>query len=127
MDNGIASLLSWQFILFSLGIFVAVWVVRTVVEYIFSNADGNKLWEKLILPLMPVVTGAVVGYFAKGYAYPDGLSSVSGRLFFGSVAGMFSSLMYQVVKGLLKDKIQGFVSSAQPTPQTQIVPFSAGK
>jgi hypothetical protein len=111
MESGLSALLSFQFVLFSLGIFTIVWVIRTIVEYVLPNADGNKLWEKLILPLMPPVIGTVVGLFATKYAYPDGLTTLSDRLFFGSVAGMFSSCVYQVAKGMLKDKLQSLTGS----------------
>lgn len=125
MDNALTQLFSWQFILFSLGVFVVTWVVRTIVEFIFPKADGNRFWEKLCLPLMPVVTGSLIGYFATTYAYPAGLATTSGRLLLGSVAGLFSSSIYQVAKGMLKDKIAAYVSSSQPnSPQlSQVIPF----
>lgn len=65
---------------------------------------------------MPPIFGAVIALFATKYAYPDGLTSVSGRLMFGSVAGTFSGLVYQVIKGMLKDKIQTYHLNQQPQP-----------
>lgn len=109
--NALQSLFSWQFLLFSLGIFVPVWVIRTIVEYFYPNAVGSKLWEKLILPLMPIGVGAIISYFATSYPYPDNLVSVSARLMVGSVAGLLSGLIYQVVKGMLKNTIQTYISN----------------
>ena len=124
MDNAVSAFFSWQFILFSLAVFAAVWTLRTVLEYFWPKLDGNNLWEKLILPISPVVFGTLIAYVSTKYAYPDGLSSLSGRLMFGSVAGMFSGLVYQVVKGMLKDKIQSVLNSTTsdnnaPTPPVQ--------
>jgi hypothetical protein len=115
MESGLNALMSYQFILFSLGVFAMVWVIRTIVEFIIPQTDGHKIWEKLILPLLPITIGTIIGFLATKYAYPDGLVSLSDRLFFGSVAGMFSSCVYQVTKGMLKDKIQSLTSSANDT------------
>lgn len=112
MDNALSALLSWQFLLFALGMFAITWFIRTVVEYIFPKIIGATLWEKLVLPAMPSIFGGIIAYFAKAYPYPDGLVSTSARLMFGCVAGMFSGLVYQVVKGMLKDRIQAYISNA---------------
>lgn len=109
MDNALNALLSWQFILFSLGIFAIVWTLRTVVEFAIPKVIGKTWWEKLFLPLFPLALGLVIAKFAVHYAYPDGLSTFSGRELFGLVAGMFSGLIYQVVKGMLKNKIQSYI------------------
>jgi len=125
MDSGISALFSWQFILFALGVSVVMWFLRTILEYIFPNIDKIKFWSELCLPLLPPTIGATVSYFATKYAYPDGLNSLSGRLLFGSVAGLLSGLIFRVVRGMLKDKIQNFVSSQQPpaNPPSQVIPF----
>src|SRR5258708_10975326 len=112
MDNSLSALFSWNFLLFSLGISALVWFIRTVLEYFYPKIDGNQLWEKLILPLMPLIFGGVIAIFAVKYPFPDGLTSFSARLMFGSVSGMLSGLLYQVIKGMLKEKIQGFINQS---------------
>lgn len=126
MDSALNSLLSWQFIMFSLGVFVVTWIIRSVVEYFVPKAVNSKFWESLCLPIMPVVVGATIAYFATKYAYPNGLTSLSDRLLFGSVAGLLSSSLYKVIKAALKDKIQSYVNqgSTTQTPDQQVVPFS---
>lgn len=116
MDNSaFNALFSWQFLLFSLSMFVVTWVIRTISEYFFS-VSSKMLWEKLLLPLMPIVLGVLVAGIAKKYPYPDGLNSLSARLMFGCVAGMLSGLVYQVVKGVLKSKIAADVpNETDPT------------
>lgn len=125
MDNGLALLFSWQFILFGLGVSVIMWFLRTILEYIYPTIDKIKFWSELCVPLLPPTIGGVMSYFATKYAYPDGITSLSGRILFGSVAGLLSGLIFQVAKGMLKDKIQGFVSSQQspPNPPSQVIPF----
>ena len=121
MDTGLQALLSWQFILFSLGIFSIVWLFRTIVEYIAPKITQSGLWDKLILPVIPCFLGLVIAYLAKNYAYPDGISSFSGREMFGLVAGMFSGLTYQVVKGMLKNRIQSYLTPIAPPPPPPVL------
>jgi hypothetical protein len=131
MDPGITALFSWQFILFGLGVSVIMWFIRTITEYAFPKLDNYKFWTELCLPLLPPSIGALIAYFATKYAYPDGLTSLSGRLLFGSVAGLLSGLIFQVAKGMLKDKIQNFVSSQQSSnqsnPASQVIPFPTNR
>lgn len=124
MDNALTALFSWQFLLFSLGIFTAMWIIRTVVEYFIPKSVGSKLWEKLILPIAPPLMGGIIALFAVKYAYPDELTSVLARVFFGSVAGNFSGTVYQICKGMLKSKLESFNSTVVntiETPATTIV------
>jgi len=101
----LSSLLSLAFIIFSLFVGGIVFVIRTIVEYIWKNAPNNKLWENVILPIVPALIGAVIAYFATMYPYSTGFTSTSGRCTFGFVAGLFSGLLYRVVKSLLKQKL----------------------
>jgi hypothetical protein len=111
MNDSIAAVFSWNLLLFALGVFVMTWVIRTVVEYFIPKAVDAKLWQKLVLPLLPVVLGTAIGFFAKMYPYPDGLTTLVARLMFGGVGGMFSGLVFQIAKGMLKDRIQAFVGN----------------
>jgi hypothetical protein len=118
MDNALNALFSWQFLLFSLGIFTVIWIIRTVVEYFIPTAVGSKLWEKLILPVAPPLVGGLVALFAVKYAYPAELTSSLARVFFGAVSGNFSGTVYQIAKGMLKDKLQSFKSTVVNTTET---------
>jgi hypothetical protein len=124
MDNGISALLSWQFLMFSIGVFTIVWIIRTIVEYIFPKADGSKFWEKLALPIMPPIVGIIAALIAKHYPYPDSITTVSGRIFFGMVTGILSGLAYQLVKGNLADKIRTILNTNnQPNYNSQSLPM----
>lgn len=109
-EDALTAIFSWQTVLFGLGIFVITFVIRTIVEYFIPSSlvytsKWGKLWNKLILVLMPVFIGAVIALIAQGYPYPDGLITLPARLIFGSVVGSFSGLLYQIVKGMLKAKL----------------------
>lgn len=109
MELSISIFLGWQFVLFCLGIATLTFIVRKIVEYFLDKPSvpmekGSKLWTELLLPVGPVITGAILGYLFKGYPFPEGISSDSARMFFGLVAGMFSGLVYRIINGMLKNK-----------------------
>lgn len=110
MDQIFQTLLSWQFLLLGLGISAIMFVFRKVAEYLmdrFSANKSNKLWTDVILPITPVILGAVIGLAFKQFPYPNDLSSGGGRLLFGLVSGLSSGLLYRVLKTILLQKITG--------------------
>ena len=125
--DALSALVSWQFILFALAVFVIVWFFRTIFEYFFPKLDNNTLWEKLILPLAPVIVGTLLAYFAKTYPYPANLTGLLPRLMIGGVGGMFSGLIYQVLKGLIKDKIQSYLTPTLTPNAPTVVPDAANQ
>ena len=130
MDTGLSALFSWQFLLFSLGIAVLVWFIRTILEYYLPSLMSSKFYNDLVLPLSPTLLGGIVALFATKYAYPDGLSSTIGRLFFGLVAGTLSSTVYRVVKAMAKQRIDqagnpNFVPPPPPQSTNTTVVISA--
>lgn len=110
MDNLLQTLLTWQFILFSLGIAAITEVIRRGIEFfILDNPKmpgtrASKFWREFLLPIAPYVNGILIAFFATKFPYPEGIDSVSAREFFGLVAGAFSGLTYRVITGLLKNK-----------------------
>lgn len=129
MDELLKIFLSWQFMIFCLGLAAVGFIMRKIVEYtVLDNPrmPGNKnsmIWRTLILPIAPVITGAVAGYLAKNYPYPDGLgASEYGRISFGLVAGLLSGLVYRVINEILKSKIaQGYAPSTTSQDMAQSI------
>jgi xanthosine utilization system XapX-like protein len=109
----LSQLFGWQFMLFCLGIASITFVVRSTVEHLLSNAKEIKVWKELILPIFPVVVGAIFSLLATSYPYPEGFDSASGRTMFGLVAGLLSGLLYRVIKSLLASKITITTDSLQ--------------
>lgn len=113
MDSMLQALLSWQFLLFCLAVAAITFVVRKFAEYMLDNpkiptgkmSKTDRLWTELLLPILPVVLGCVGALLAKQYPYPTGLTSGSGRVAFGLVAGLLSGLVYRVVSSFLTGKI----------------------
>jgi len=110
MDTVFQALISWQFVLFCLGVAAITFVLRKLIEFfILDNPKmpgtrTSKFWTDLVLPTFPVLFGCLVGLLGKQYPYPETLNSTSGRVLFGMVAGLFSGLIYRVVKSFLSSK-----------------------
>lgn len=129
MDPILQVLLSWQFILFGLAVAAVVYVLRLIVEYVFSvlkkDLTQSNLWNKLILPIAPIMFGVAIAILIKKFPYPGFTPDVHGvvvrgdRIIFGLVAGSLSTILQSVVTSLLGQKItstiQGLISSVSST------------
>jgi hypothetical protein len=110
MDSVLQALLSVQFVIFCLGLAAITFVVRRAVEFFLDKpwvpaSKASHIWRGLVLPVMPVILGALFGFVASKYPYPEGLDTTSGRVMFGLVAGLLSGLIYRVIKESILDKI----------------------
>lgn len=116
----LTQLLSFSFIIFSLLIGGITYILRIIIEFFWKSAPNNKIWEDIILPIVPMLMGIGVAYFATMYPYPVGFNAVSGRLAFGGVAGLFSGLLYRLIKSTIKQKINSLISTNTPNSTTTI-------
>lgn len=110
-DTVFKAIISWQFILFCLGIAAITFVFKKGVEFFvldnpkMPGTRTSKFWRDLILPIFPIVSGSLVGLFAPQYPFPEYLHATSGRVIFGLVAGMLSSTIYRMMTAFLKSKL----------------------
>lgn len=120
MDPILQTLFSWQFIIFGVAIAGVMFVVKRSVEYAIVNwsifSKESKLWNGLLLPILPVLIGAFGALIFKSYPYPNGLVTGGGRFIFGLVAGLLSTLFYRVINSLMVQKI----NTALPASVTPI-------
>lgn len=118
MDSVLQGLLSLQFLFFCLAIGAVVFVIRQIVEYAMVNwwplkqwNAANKdstIWRGLILPILPIMLGLGATVFAKSFPYPDGLTTTSGRLVFGLVAGFTSGIVVRLYNSFLSASVADF-------------------
>lgn len=130
MDPILQVLLSWQFVLFGLAVAMVMYVLRLIVEYIAGAAKADlsksKLWNELILPVLPIALGVLGGWLVTSFPYPGFTANAAGvvargdRLIFGLVAGGFSTMMYRVIKALLYQKLVDTAQSLTPTAPTTV-------
>lgn len=116
-------LLSWQFIVYSLGISAIMFVFRKIIEYYVSNFKSSKkeynLWHDLVLPVLPVILGPLGTYIFSSFPYPENLSTMGGKFAFGLIAGLLSGLIYRVLKGLILSKLNSFKVTKQSSNSNQ--------
>ena len=106
MDDFISQFFTVNVIVFSLVIWVAVWVLRKVIELYFKKITSYESWRELFLPVLPVVVGGLLAVVAKQYPFPELFAkSVSSRMFLGIVCGMFSGFVYKLIKKNFVEKL----------------------
>lgn len=107
MDQLLLTFLTWQFLLFCIGLSAIVEVVRRFVEYFEKDVKDLQLWNKLILPVAPVFLGVGFSALIEAYPYPDGIGvSVGARIMFGLTAGLLSGFIYRSIKAVIKSFIK---------------------
>jgi hypothetical protein len=126
MDSIVQVLLSWQLVFFGLAVSAIVYVLRIVVGYFIGlkgDPKASKLWNGLLLPILPVTIGALIASCIKSFPYPEGLVTKPDRFLFGLVAGLLSGLFYRVIKSMIADKIKSSIKNAtQPSNDKQMPP-----
>lgn len=125
MDDVLQILMSWQFVIFSLGVVAITLVLKTIAEYLLVNikivAKESKIWRDLLLPILPVILGSCCAVLIKEYPYPEGLSTTGARFVFGLVAGLLSTFLYRIIKAILNQKFIDFISTKTTTSSEEPV------
>jgi hypothetical protein len=104
----IFSILPATFVFLSLAVWALTLVVRTIMEAIFSSLKANATWNDHILEILPILIGSIGSFAAKKFPFPNGLTTISGRIVFGLAAGLLASSVYRKVKSLMpKDPTNG--------------------
>lgn len=98
------ALLSWQTLMFMLGVFVTTYVVRKTAEGVRPRLLQTKLWEDTALPILPILLGAAGGFLDKTFPFPDGLADVWARVRFGAVCGFMSAHTFSIINALLAQR-----------------------
>lgn len=105
------TLLTWQFLLLCLTVSAIMFVVKQTSVYLFNKyyklKKFLKFWNDVLLPILPIFIGGLLVKLAPGYPYPESLKDFGSKLFFGITAGLFSGVVYRVLKSLLLSNIKG--------------------
>ena len=119
MENALTNFLGWHTLIFGLMCWILTFLTRKIVEtalpHLKKSADANQAgvtykttfarwWNEVILYVVPVAWGAGAAAAATMYPFPQGLTSLSARLFFGIVVGFFSGFIYKIVKKVVLKK-----------------------
>ena len=129
MEQALFSLFTTSFLVFALVVALAVSVLRNVIEALFKKLQFvipdktedilKDLWREWILRALPVLVGGLLAFFVVQYPFPaEFAASNSGRVFFGLIAGLFSSTVYSFtkfhIKKYLPDTIKQKIDDINP-------------
>lgn len=105
MDEVFQTFFSAQTILLCLGVYVITFVMRRVVETVWPKVKFNRYWREIFVPIGPIANGAFLGWAMKTWVFPEIVGdSVSGRVVYGAVCGLFSAFLYNRIRAWLKSK-----------------------
>jgi hypothetical protein len=122
-----STLFSWQFVIFSLGIAAITYPLRLIVDFFATSKRVLKFWSDVALPTIPIFVGVGLGYVAAMFPFPDGLSAGWSRMIWGSVAGMFSTIMYRITKAFFKTWAPSIDDKPAEKPKTPVIPPATAK
>ncbi len=122
MDDILKVLFGLPFIFFCLAISAVTVVLRKVIEYILENprvptSKNSKIWKELVLPIAPVVIGPVWAFLAPTYPFSEHLTTGNARVIIGLVAGLFSGLVYRVVKAFVAKDVPAIKNDDELDPE----------
>lgn len=114
MDTILQTFFSWQFLMLCLGIAAITSFIRRYIDFAIKLRDSKRapeaaktqsmlsyFWQEVVLPTFPVALGGIITAYVSKYPFPEDIKTLSGRVFFGMVAGMLSTLVYRVAKSVL--------------------------
>jgi hypothetical protein len=109
MPSAPAEILKFETLLIAIGIYVIVQVTRKVTELIWPavspgtpRTTAQNYWEKLVLPLAPVLVGIVLVWAAPASVYPTWSAHWLWRTLLGTMLGTFDSTLVRVLKAVIE-------------------------
>ncbi len=96
----------WFFplVMFCLGDFFLVLIIRKFVENYFGKFCERNQWSKVWLPTLPALLGGVAAGVMYKFPFLSSLPTWGTRFIYGMVAGGFSSFAYKVAKAIIVAK-----------------------
>ncbi len=102
LDTVFQTFVTWQTVLFCLGISLVTHVIRTVVETTWKGARSNDIWNEVGVRLGPIGTGAILALSSKTFPWPTVIaSSKLGLVFYGGACGVASAYVYGAFRAWL--------------------------
>lgn len=131
LDKGFEIFANWQTIVFAMGIYLVTYVLRHFVESFWKNWKTNRIYTELWLHVSPIVIGALIAQFARKFPWPMPIAdSVSARMMYGGILGMFCGVVYGRVRAWVSAGTGGAVNlpgmspipPASPDAPTPVIP-----
>lgn len=105
LDSVFQAFINMQTVIVCLAVYLMTFVIRKVVEGFWKGAKANHYWREVWLPIGPIVNGGLIGLMAKTFVWPAVIgTSLSGRIMYGAICGVFSALLYARVRSFISNK-----------------------
>lgn len=105
LDTVLKAFFNFQTVIVCLAVYLMTFVIRKVLEGFWPSLKMNRLYREVWLPIGPICNGAFIGMFAKTFVWPAVIgTSLSGRIMYGSICGVFSALLYNRVRSFIQSK-----------------------
>jgi len=118
-----------QTVVVCLAVYLLTFVIRKIAEGVWKGAKESRLWREVWLPIGPIANGAFVGAVAKTFVWPSIVgTSLSGRIMYGAICGVFSGFLYNRIRAWLQSapaKVAVPVKGATPAPVETGLPPAA--
>jgi len=98
------------FLVFSLVVYAVSTFIRLAAEMLHpklreTSLTRSRVWRELILPVTPIVLGALLALGVTAFPYPTEFKDIwAGRLMYGAALGLFSTWVYRVIKVIVRRK-----------------------
>jgi|1_EtaG_2_1085319.scaffolds.fasta_scaffold31964_2 hypothetical protein len=107
----ITDLITPAALLFSVCVFLVVLMMRRGVLALAPVFSEKKVWRDFLLPISPIVFGALAALLIQDYPYPDIVRSDATRVMFGMGAGLVAAHAYKTIKGSCEEWIKALGKS----------------
>jgi len=102
LDSAFQAFVSWQTVLFCLGIAIATYAIRTIVEGVWKGAKTNDIWNHVGVRLGPIGTGVLLVFLSKTFPWPEQIrGSGLAMAFYGAACGVASAYVYAAFRAWL--------------------------
>jgi hypothetical protein len=130
-DAFVNNFFGWHTLIFMAVCYILTFFTRRTVETMWPSlqkkADENdpaktyltkmaRVWNELILFVIPVFFGAVTAMLAKKYPFPEGFQTLSARALFGVVTGFFSGFAFKILMQIIGRRFGVALSGTSGAP-----------
>jgi uncharacterized membrane protein YdjX (TVP38/TMEM64 family) len=102
MDFDMSVLFSSNTLIIMLAIFAVTYVLRLAFENLWHSLKTSTHWNSLVMPVIPILLGGLVCLLPNSLV-PTMVVTITDKLLFGMVAGLFSGWSYNRVKDIFKN------------------------
>lgn len=125
LDALIKNFITFEALFLCLSVYLITHVLRKVLLGIWPQLEKHRLWSSLFLPLAAIFVGALCGFSAKTFVWPEVVGShVQSRMLWGAICGSFSAFVYGRVRSFLSgsEKTDAGLPKVDKTLEPEPVP-----